>query len=170
MKKRVFRFYANYEKEEAWLNEMAASGWHCVDYLFGRYLFEKGEPGAYIYRIQLLEYYTNHAESVTYLEFLEDAGVEVIASHLRWVYLRKKTADGPFELFSDKESRIAHYKRIIYMLLPLALFNFLFGTGLLGRVRPINSLNLGAALLLAVPIISYFKRLQTLEKENQIRE
>ena len=168
MKKRVFKIYTNYEKEETWLNEMAASGWHCVDYLFGRYLFEKGEPGAYIYRIQLLEYYTNHAESATYLEFLEDAGVEVIASHTRWVYLRKKAADGPFELFSDKESRIAHYKRIIYMLLPIALFNFLFGT--LGHVRPINALNLGAALLLAVPIISYFQRLQALEEEGQIRE
>lgn len=54
MKKRVFKFYTNYEKEEAWLNEMAASGWHCIDYLFGRYMFEKGEPGAYIYRIQPL--------------------------------------------------------------------------------------------------------------------
>ncbi|HBN95837.1 MAG TPA: hypothetical protein DDZ66_06020 [Firmicutes bacterium] len=170
MKKRVFKFYSNYEKEEAWLNEMAASGWHCVDYLFGRYTFEKGEPGEYIYRIQLLEYYTNHAESVTYLGFLEDTGVEVIASHIRWVYLRKKAIEGPFELFSDRESRIAHYRRIITMLLPLAIVNFLFGSGLLGNPKPVNLFNLGVALLLAVPIISYYKRVQALEKESQIRE
>ena len=153
MKKRVFKFYSNYEKEEAWLNEMAASGWHCVDYLFGRYTFEKGEPGEYIYRIQLLEYYTNHAESVTYLGFLEDTGVEVIASHIRWVYLRKKAIEGPFELFSD-----------------LAIVNFLFGSRLLGNPKPVNLFNLGVALLLAVPIISYYKRVQALEKESQIRE
>ncbi len=28
MKKRVVKFYSNYEKEEAWLNQMAAEGWH----------------------------------------------------------------------------------------------------------------------------------------------
>lgn len=170
MKKRIFKFYTNYEKEEAWLNEMAASGWHCIDYLFGRYVFEKGEPGAYIYRIQLLEYYTNHAESVSYLQFLEDTGIEVFASHARWVYLRRRAADGPFQLFSDTESRIAHYQRIISMLGPLAAINFVFGVGILGNHQAINLLNLGAATLLAIPISSYYKRLQALRKERQIRE
>src|SRR5690625_1824528 len=104
MKKRVIKFYSNYEKEEAWLNKMAAQGWHCVDYIFGRYTFEKGKPGEYIYRLQLIEHHYTHAKSADYLEFLEETGVEFIASHIRWVYLRKKAEDGPFELFSDKES------------------------------------------------------------------
>lgn len=170
MKKRSWRFYSNYEKEEVWLNKMAASGWHCVDYFFGRYTFEKGEPGEYIYRIQLLEYPSNHAESVAYLKFLEEAGVEHLASYGGWIYLRKKAADGPFELFSDKKSRIAHYKRIIYMLLPLLLVNFAFGIGLIANPWPVNYINLGAALLLSIPILSYYKRIKALEKDSQIHE
>lgn len=170
MKKKMFKFYSNYEKEEAWLNEMASKGWHCVDYVFGRYTFEKGEPGEYIYRLQLLEYYTNHAESVEYLEFLEDAGIEVIASHVRWVYLRKKAADGPFELFSDRKSRIAHYKRIISMLLPLALVNYYFSLGFFAHNQLYNLGNLLAAILLTFPVVSYYKRMQALGKETDIRE
>ena len=51
--------------------------------------FEKGEPGEYIYRIQLLDYPAAHAESAAYLAFLEETGVEVIATWFRWVFLRK---------------------------------------------------------------------------------
>ena len=89
MKKRVIRFFTNYDKEEQWLNEMAAQGWHLMDYVWGRYLFQKGKPGEYIYRIQLLENPIDHKDSAAYLEFLEEAGIETVASSLRWVYLRK---------------------------------------------------------------------------------
>lgn len=170
MKKRVFKCFTNYEKEEIWLNQMAAQGWHCVDYFLCRYTFEKGEPGEYTYRIQLLDQVPTHVESAAYLEFLEEAGIQAVASSMRWVYLRKKTADGPFEIFSDRESRIAHYRRIIYMLLPLGLVNLLFGLGILGRWEPINIFNLGGAVLLAMPMVGYYRRIQALEKEGQIRE
>lgn len=170
MKKRVFKCFTNYEKEEIWLNQMAAQGWHCVDYFPCRYTFEKGEPGEYTYRIQLLDQVPTHVESAAYLEFLEEAGIQAVASSMRWVYLRKKTADGPFEIFSDRESRIAHYRRIIYMLLPLGLVNLLFGLGILGRREPINIFNLGGAVLLAMPMVGYYRRIQALEKEGQIRE
>ncbi|NLL48245.1 MAG: DUF2812 domain-containing protein [Firmicutes bacterium] len=170
MKKRVYKVFTNYEKEEVWLNRMAASGWHCTDYFFCRYIFTKGEPGEYTYRIQLLDNSPDHPENAEYLELLADAGIEVISSHLRWVYLRKKTAAGPFELFSDRESRIAHYKKIITMLLPVALVNFAFGFGLLHNPKAINSLNLAAALLVTYPLISYYRRIQALEKDGQIHE
>lgn len=170
MRRRVFKMYVNYEKEEKWLNQMAAEGWHCVDYVFGRYIFEEGEPGEYTYRIQLLENHLKHPDSVAYLQFLEDAGIEMIATYVRWIYLRKKTASGSFELFSDRESRITHYKRIMSMLLPMAIVNFVFGVGLLGNPRPINLLNLAAACLLAIPIFSYYRRMQALQKDGIIRE
>ena len=50
----VYRFYSDYEKEERWLNEMASRGWHLVRYRLGGYHFEQGEPGEWIYRIELL--------------------------------------------------------------------------------------------------------------------
>lgn len=167
---RVFKLYNNYEKEEIWLNEMAAKGFHCVDYCFGRYLFERGTPGEYIYRIQLLEYMPKHPESIPYLEFLEETGVEMIASHLRWVYLRKKAADGPFELFSDQDSRIKHYKQIIFMFLPLIAINLFFGLGFIVSRQIINLANLTAGTALLIPCLIYFRRLRKLQKDSQIYE
>lgn len=47
-----------------------------------------------------------------YLRFMEDAGIEQVASLGRWVYFRKQTDGGAFELFSDIDSRIKHLWRI----------------------------------------------------------
>lgn len=169
-KQRIFKLFVNYEKEEAWLNKLAAQGLHCVDYMMGRYTFEKGAPGEYTYRIQLLENVPTQAESRAYLEFLEESGVEHIASHLRWVYLRKKTVDGPFELFSDISSRIAHYRRVVTMFIPIFLANFMFGLRAFHGGYSFSLLNLGAALLLAIPLLAYSRQLFTLSKERKIRE
>ena len=46
---------------------------------------------------------------------------------LYWAYFRRATEDGPFELFSDVDSRVKHMKRIrqvIVVLMPLIIFNF----------------------------------------------
>lgn len=170
MHKRVIRFFTNYEREEQWLNEMAAQGWHCRGYVFGRYLFERGEPGAYTYRIQFLDYPADHPRSAPYLDFLREAGVEVVASCFRWVYLRQAASAGPFELFSDRESRIAHYRKIIMMLLPLAVVNLAFGTRIFGHGGLTGYLNLGAAAALAIPVSRYYQKIAKLEKERLIRE
>lgn len=170
MKQRVYKLFVNYEKEEAWLNQMAAQGLHCVNYVFGRYTFEKGTPGEYIYRLQLLEYAPGHAQSKAYLDFLEDSGVEHFASHVRWVYLRKKAEQGPFELFSDIPSRLAHYRRIVLMFIPIMIANFVFGLRTFHDGQPHNLLNLAAFLLLAYPSIIYSRQIHTLKKESGIRE
>ncbi len=52
---------------------------------------------------------------------MTDAGVEVVATYMRWVYFRRPAAAGPFELFSDLESRISHYQHV------LALYALLTG-------------------------------------------
>jgi len=101
-----------YEKEEKWLNEMAAKGMMLTDVGFCRYVFEEGTPGEYIYRLELLNHLPSHAESVAYIKFFEETGVEYVSTILRWVYFRKKTEDGPFEIYSDINSRISHYKRV----------------------------------------------------------
>lgn len=170
MTKSVVKFISNFEKEEQWLNQMAAKGWHCIDYVFGRYLFEKGEPGEYIYRIQLLKNPINHLESTAYLNFLRETGVEVVASYSRWVYLRKKAADGPFDLFSDKESRIAHYKNIIYMFLPFAIMNLAFSLKIFtGQTVP-DLIHVAAVVILSIPIARCYKRIRRLKKERLISE
>lgn len=94
----------NYEKEEKWLNEMAAKGCGLVSVGFCKYEFEECEPGEYRYRIELLENNPDHPESESYVHFVEDTGAEQVGNFMRWVYFRNKTSEGEFELFSDNTS------------------------------------------------------------------
>ncbi|WP_083254778.1 DUF2812 domain-containing protein [Exiguobacterium sp. U13-1] len=113
--KTVYRFYADYAKEEVWLNEMANNGWYLQQFRLGRYVFIKGEPGMYTYRIELLENMSKHPKSQDYFAFLEEMGIEVVDTSFRWVFLRKRTSDEPFHLYSDFDSQIHHEHRILQL-------------------------------------------------------
>jgi hypothetical protein len=113
MKHIVRKFYWDFEKEENWLNEMSAKGMALTDYSRrGRYVFIEAPKNEYIYRIELLQHLPTHAESRAYIRFLEESGIECVATYSRWIFLRKKSSDGPFDIYSDIESKISHYKRI----------------------------------------------------------
>ena len=118
MEYKVFKFFSagSYEKEEKWLNQMSAKGLNLVKTVGFSYTFEDGTPGEYTYRLELLKYVPDHPESAKYMEFLAETGIEYVASYMRWVYLRKKKADGDFELYSDSASKMSHYKRIITLI------------------------------------------------------
>ena len=96
----------DFDKEETWLNEMAAKGMALVGVGWCRYEFEPCEPGEYIVRLQMLEKKRTSQESAEYLAFLEETGAEHVGSWMDWVYLRRKASEGEFELFSDNASRI----------------------------------------------------------------
>jgi len=125
-----------YEKEEYWLNSMAANGKAMLCYKFPFfYEFEDCEPNEYTYRIEMLENLPNSTESREYIDFLEDTGVEMVSTYLRWVYFRKKTKDGSFDLFSDLKSKIKHYWRICKFLLPFLILDLYLGcSNLFGAV------------------------------------
>jgi len=174
----VWKPYMDYEKEEAWLNEMASRGWDLSGYTWMRYRFERGVPGRYAYCVQLLAERPGHAKSRDYLDFLQDAGVEVVATYGRWVYFRKVAADGPFELFSDLDSRIAHHRRVATMfgavaiaLLPSAL-NMLKPTMLdsLPWIAPLVFLELALLGSLAVVGLREARKANMLARQRQVRE
>jgi hypothetical protein len=112
MKHIVHKAYWDYEKEEKWLNKMSAMGFALTDYSWCRYVFTVAPKNEYTYRIELLKNKPTHPESIAYITFLEENGVECVASYFNWIYLRKKTADGPFDIYTDLDSKINHYKRI----------------------------------------------------------
>ncbi len=56
-------------------------------------------------------------KSKDYIAFLKDTGIEYIGNVFRWIYLKKKTSDGQFELFSNIDSQIAHLNRIFSLFL-----------------------------------------------------
>ena len=165
------------EKEEHWLNEMSAKGLALVDYSWCRYAFEECEPGEYSYKIQLLEHSPNHPESEQYIRFMEETGAEQVAQYINWVYFRKKTAEGEFEIFSDVESKLKQCILIKKLLMPIGYLNLF--------VAAMNFVNLAfnAPKFFWVPFINLLcavfifaganevnKKIKAFKKEILIRE
>lgn len=179
MKKVKFRFYLDYEKEEKWINEMAAQGWHLKKFLLGRFTFTKGEPAAFIYRNEFIVGMSLE-EKKDYFELLKDSGITIIHEKGGWVYMKKASAEGPFELYTDTKSKISYYQRILSIFLLLFFINACSGFFNVGVLRDqsmlefINSalgiLNIAVALLILIPIIKIIKRKRELIKKQQFFE
>ena len=89
------KFYVwQYEKEEQWINQMSAQGWHLKKASLFKYVFEQGPPNEYDYRLELLEKDIDSADNAGYMRFLMETGIETVGSCSNWVYVRKKRADG----------------------------------------------------------------------------
>lgn len=113
-----WKFTFDKDKEQDWINAYAQQGWAMVDFFAGLVTFVPCEPGAYIYQIDLLPGTALRADDYEgYREFMEETGVEVVSRWARWVYLRKRSEDGPFEVYSDAASLAAMYRRIRGMFL-----------------------------------------------------
>ncbi|MEA4971326.1 MAG: DUF2812 domain-containing protein [Candidatus Pelethousia sp.] len=107
---RKFKLCYDKDEEEAWLQSMCAKGWAFQKFFLGVYTFAPCEPGEYTYRIDLMA--NSFQEQEQYKVFMREMGVEPVAQWYRWCYLRRKASEGPFELYSDVDSMIAHYSRI----------------------------------------------------------
>lgn len=178
MKYVVRKAFWDYEKEEKYLNSMSARGLALTDYSWCRYVFEDASPGKYIYRLELLENRVNHPESLNYIKFMEENGVEFVSSYMRWVYFRKKASEGPFAIYTDLDSRIRHYARI------RSFFMFLFGinlaAGLVNLIIGIidsstNLFNAATSIVLAGFIFIFLvrplnRKIRKLKNEKNIRE
>ena len=140
-------FLWNFDKEEKWLNEMAAKGLALVGVSLGRYEFEDCAPGEYNIRLEMLKESVNHPESKNYISFLEETGAEHIGTILRWVYFRKKADIAPFDLFSDIDSRIRHLNRMLVIPVALGIVN-LFNAVNMTRLYIVN--DMGYALVAAI--------------------
>ncbi len=174
--KKVFMAW-EYEKEEKWLNEMAAKGLALVDYSIFRYSFEPCEPGEYSFKIQLLEHNPNHPESEQYIRFMEETGAEQVASYLNWVYFRKKTSEGAFEIFSDIESRLKHYILIKKHLVPFGILNLCVGISNvincwfnIREIFWVPFINISLAVLIFAGLSGINKKIKALKKESEIYE
>ena len=69
--KKVWRFFskAEYESEEKWINEMAKEGWNLTAVGFCRYIFRRGTPGEYIYKVDVVERTASDEVSESYFNF-----------------------------------------------------------------------------------------------------
>jgi hypothetical protein len=113
------------EKEEAWLTQMAAEGWHLSDFApFGFYTFEAGPARKVIYRLDF-QYQSRKQDRADYLQLFADAGWEHVGQMANWQYFRREVKPGEQpELFTDVESKIQKYGRvtvILVVILPILL-------------------------------------------------
>ena len=105
-----FRLYYDKDKETLWLNEMADQGYAMTGFFAGFYTFEKCEPGEYRYQVDFSD--ELFGISKNYREFMEEMNIEIVQKWFFWIILRKKAADGEFQLYTDVDSSISHYKKI----------------------------------------------------------
>lgn len=182
MKHVIRKLFFDFEKEEKWINDLALKGLNFTYYSPGKYIFEEGESGEYIYRLELLNNLPSHPESVKYIRFMEDMGVECVATYIRWVYFRKKASEGAFDLFSDYDSRIKHYKKVASFVgvigafnLAVAIYNLVLGLKL-GHNSGfyfnayISTLNWIVGAILISLLATYFGKIRKMKKERQLYE
>ena len=189
--KRYFRYFtiADYEREQKWLNAMSRSGWNFVRTNGFIYTFEKGVPGEYIYKIDLPNESMTDVEVDAYYKFMEECGIEVVSSFKFWHYLRKKSADGPFDATNNALPQLSMLNKaygvatktlclliVIFALIILALnIAMLFATGnvaefISGLIYGIASSAFLAMAIIFVPIMQRLRtRMNELIEEIQIK-
>lgn len=108
-----FRFYFDKDEETAWLNRMSADGWAMTGFFAGFFNFEKCEKGKWNYQVDFGD--RAFAVSDEYREFMEDTGAEIVQTWGYWIILRRLASLGEFDLYTDIDSCIEHYKKILRM-------------------------------------------------------
>lgn len=129
------KFTFDKDLEQEWLNGWCRRGWAFRSFFAGVYTFVPCRPGEFIYQIDLMPGTGLRASDPEgYREFMEDTGVEVIQRWARWVYLRRRAEDGPFEVYTDPQSKMELYRRIRRMFLWFLAVELLCSASIWGPV------------------------------------
>ena len=129
VKYRVFVAWAD-QKEEQWLEQMAASGWHLVSGGI-RFVFERGEPRQMRYRLDYRPTYPQGQDE--YFAIFRDAGWEHAGDYFGWHYFRSPVSANAPEVFTDMESRVSKYSTLLAFVAVVTLANLLIMPGLIQR-------------------------------------
>ena len=154
----------SFEKEEDWLNEMALNGWVLESVGWCTYHFMRCQPGEYSIRLEM------HPYDEAYLSFMEETGAEYVGRMIMWIYFRKKTKDGAFDLFSDIDSRIRHLDKIGKMLAIIGAANLVIGIANIFSPARLGWINLLVATLLMYALGRIHGKKEALEKERLLHE
>jgi len=121
------------EAEEAWLREMSNEGWHFSGIGFPTiYNFKSGEARDYVYRLDYRSHWKMDKED--YLQLFRDAGWEYVEEMAGWHYFRKLARPGEdLEIYTDAESKIGKYQRLLAFLGILMLPLFMGMINMRGR-------------------------------------
>lgn len=118
-----FKMFFDKDKETKWLNEMAMEGLNATGFFAGIWTFEKCEPGEYLYQTDFGS--TFGSVSDEYKELLKESDIEIVQLWGFWIILRRKASLGEFELYTDIDSQIEHYTKILKMFKCVTIFEFI---------------------------------------------
>ncbi len=188
--RRVFHklyFVWELEKEQAWINEMAAHGYSLEHAGRLTFTFDETEPGKYTYKTLIIKGHSGSAENVKYFRFLEEMGIKVVCCinypGVCWVYTRALAEEYPegIEVYSDIDSTIDSMKISGGYLIFAAVLTFLTSVlnlwiafGGTGAFAPVN-LICGVFLLIlcigaTISAVKTFIKISKLKKERAIHE
>lgn len=128
-----FRLYLDKDEETKWLNEMMEEGYAMTGFFAGFYRFEESEKGKYIYQVDFSD--RLFAVSENYREFMQEMGVEIVQIWGPWVIVRRLAKEGEFELYTDVDSNIEHYRKIRRMFKAVTMIElFIFFIEIAGAI------------------------------------
>lgn len=165
-RKKVWKIFLVWEmeKEEAWLNEMAMNGWILDEVGFCNYTFRKGEPDTYTVRFEMRD------ADPAYISLMEQSGAEYVGRVMKWHYWRKSNEYGPFDIFSDIDSRTDNLSRVGKMLSIIGAANIVIGVANSYNPSHIGWVNLLCGCLLMYALGRIHGKIEALEKERMLHE
>ena len=102
---------------------------------------------------------------------MAETGAEYVGRVMKWIYFRKKTELGKFELFSDLESRITYLDNMCRMLRGVGIANLLIGlANSINPYVPLGWINLLAATLLMYALGRIEGKKEALENDRLLLE
>lgn len=102
-------FTYNKDKMAEWLDGMDRQGWALRSVTAGFCSFEPVTPGTYDYQV---DYAGAGGLAPGYAALMHELGIDIICRWGPWVFLRRAAADGPFELYTDADSRLEQLSRV----------------------------------------------------------
>ena len=114
MKTRKLKFILDFDKEEAWLNQMAAEGYLPVGATGPLYTFEPVEPATAVVRVDYRPP-MKRPDFADYVNLFEDSGWRHLAGshHGGPQYFASFSSDAETDIFSDTASKAQRYRRSI---------------------------------------------------------
>lgn len=147
------------QKEEVWLRQMAQQGWHLTSVAPLVYTFVRGDPRDDVY---CLDHLVSKVDYEEYKQLFQDAGWELVGEMMGWQYFRKPaSADGPNEIYTDAESKVERYRRVLaYLVIFLPIYVVLLTIALPGPIKLVMALIVVLWAYSAVRIYGRIRQLQ----------
>jgi len=123
---RKYRLFVNFQKEEKWLEHMAAQGWQMKKQWLG-YVFESAVPEQANIKIDY-RHFKRQQDFLEYCALFEDSGWQHISGTKNSgnQYFKQVGEYSTEDIFSDDTSRAGRYKRLSDMMLMMFFIFFPF--------------------------------------------